>query len=263
MFGLDDIKYDDIIGRVQSLPKQELKERYRDGGAAAAAYLLSTLRLWRSSNAQYADNGLVLAKSGAGKNMLAILIGLKDTKKKLDELEPWQVCDHYGVRSNFDLIVAMERYPFLDEGKLLPEAEKALGYSNLWAVAICHLADGASVNSLIQAYISFAQALRAENYFKRAKLVEEIGPLRQLKIAQEERSRKFVRQADEGKAQRLRKAAEQYHKLHPTYSRDFAAKALAKDKSIGLGVTRIKEYFVVWFPPEYWPRSPTGPKPKG
>lgn len=262
MFGLDEVKYEHVITRFQSLPKCELKERYKDSGSGAAKYLLSTLNLWRDSHIQYAKSGALLAQSISRTNKLTAYLGLRETKQTLVELEPWQVCDHLGVRSNFDLIVAMERYPFLDDEGLLPEAHKQIGYSSLWAVAICHLAEGANINSLIHAYISFAEALRAENFFKHAKLVDNSVPWHKAFLAQEERRRKFVRLPDKRKEQVLREKTAAYRKKRPTRSRNDAANILSKDKSIGLGMTRIKEYFELWYTRYEWPRSPTGRRPK-
>ena len=63
MFSMGEVKYEDVIGRIQSLPKQELIARYKDKGSDAAKYLHSVLRLWQETHAQYSDNGLLLAPS--------------------------------------------------------------------------------------------------------------------------------------------------------------------------------------------------------
>ena len=259
MFGTDEVKYEDIITRIQSLPKGELKARYSDAGAAATSYLLSTLKYWRNSNAQYDDSGAVLAQLHG--NALAAYLGLQVSNEELEALEPWQVCDHFGVRSNFDLILAIERSPFLDDEMVLADAKSKIGHSAFWAVAICYLSSPANANGLIHAYISFSEALRAENFFKHVKLAESVKQMSKAYEEQEERRRRFVRKADLHKAQLLRKKTDQYRARHPKYSRDYIAKELAKDKTIGLGVTRIKEYFGIWFTLEQWPRSRTGPKP--
>jgi hypothetical protein len=276
MFGIsaDEKKY--FLDRFQELPSRVLAQRYNDGGKMAAKYLYATLELWAAKHAQYNDVGKLLAKPDDSTNGLLGYFGLKETDKHVGQIQPWQVFDGFGASSNFELIYKLMLFPYLDEDGLIQAVSDELSNAIFWATAITHLAEKADLGALINVHINFTNAYVvyeiAEHHktiaahhktaVSKLELLMSVEPMRQAFELQENRKRNFVRSPDKQKAQILREKTDKLRSNFPKRSRNWVATELAKDTSIGLQSTRIKEYLNQWFPESQWPKDQAGRRPK-
>lgn len=263
MFGMSRDDRDFYLDCFQRIPRSLLSTRYpKDGGVLASKYLESGLRLWQIEHAQYNDRGQLLARPNTKSNALLLYVGLKPTSKKIEDVEPWQVIDHYVVGSNFDLLYTLLFDPTLDESGIVSGVREELGTSVFWAVALVYFSGGARSDYLLNAYINHTQAVYSDLLSHQAIFAAPTEAMKRAYEAQLKRTRTFVRTADKLKAQVLREKTDAYRRKHPKRSRNAVAKELANDKEIGLGTTRIKEYFLMWFDPKVWPNSPAGRRPR-
>lgn len=248
----------------QALAASYLESRFpEDSGQLAKQFVESSLRVWQFENAQFNDAGKLLARPSASHgNRLFFYLGLKPTNKAPAELEPWQTIDHLLVGSNFDLIYILATNPRLDEGQRIARTKDNLGDAIFWAVALAYFSKEASWSLLLSVASFFAWAQFIEHGEDKRKIFEAIEPMRRAHQAQLKQTRNFVRPPDKVKAQKLREATDTYRNKYPKRSRNAAAKQLATNVEIGLGATRIKEYFKDWFTQDQWPNSPAGRKRK-
>jgi hypothetical protein len=248
-------------GRLLFAPEVAL-ERFKDNGETIFRFMESLLERWKESNIKF-EGELILARKSQGSKAFTV------TRKKWEDVEPWQVCDQPEVVSNLDLICALHSNRNLDNHRLVERAlekvfrKSGIGESTFWAAALCRYSNGASFNAMTECYVNFADALYGEGLTTKKNFGEQLETLRRETQKHRDAQRKFIRAADKTKARKLRTAIDAYRKKNPSRSRHDAATVLSRDASIGLGITRIKEYFNEWFSLEVWPKTTAGRRPKG
>jgi hypothetical protein len=261
MFGLQNLGEDYLKSRITLIPelvlRHQLTQEHRD---VATKYLNSVLRAWKFENAQYTDTGKLLTRT-IGNNFLLAYLGLRETDKDVEEVEPWEVFDHLDVSSNLDLLNALSADNKYDETGLIESAIESLGESVFWSLALTQHSMGASQRTLMNAYFNFTDALYVRSKVKEASLLQSIEPMKKVYEAHLDRLKKFVRPANKKKAQILREKTNAYRVKHPNRARNAVATEFSKDTEIGLGITRIKEYYSDWYTLEQWPVTTAG-RPK-
>jgi hypothetical protein len=262
MFGVSDDEKKYFVGRFQKLPREVLAQRFDDDGEMAAKYLRATLELWAMKHAQYSDTGKLLAKPADSINGLFGYLGLKETNKRVSQVQPWQVFDHYIASSNFELIYLLTIFPNLDDEGLIKDVRDNLGEAIFWATAISHMSDKADLKTMTSAYVDFTLASHRSSAMQHYEQLASVAPILLAYSRQKKKMSTFVRKPNPLKEQRLREATNAYRIKYPNRSRNAAANALSKYPNIDLGVTRIKEYFSLWFSPVQWPNEKAGRKPK-